>query len=113
MLATLTAQAVLVLFSGDEDGLYAGPFASVDYERAHEVAEWHEAAFNVLLVLIALHVAAITVYLVFRRRNLIGPMLTGRAKPLGEEAGMVPAPALRFLLAGGIAGVLTAWLFAL
>jgi hypothetical protein len=37
----------------------------------------HEVAFDVLLVMVVFHVAAIAYYLLFRRDNLIGPMVTG------------------------------------
>ena len=36
--------------------------------------------FNVILALIALHVAAIIFYRLFRNKKLLGPMITGKAE---------------------------------
>jgi hypothetical protein len=40
----------------------------------------HEELFDVLLVLIGLHVAAILLYRLALGRNLLGPMITGKAE---------------------------------
>ena len=82
VLALLGATAIQVglgLFSSDEDGLVSGPLAAlVSPDLSEELAELHEDFFNVLLVLIGVHIAAIVFYALFRRKNLVGPMLTGR-----------------------------------
>ena len=44
-------------------------------EAAHDL---HEDLFNVLLVLIGLHVAAILFYRLVQGKKLLGPMITGR-----------------------------------
>lgn len=105
MLAALVAQVTLGLFSIDTDGLDSGPFARfVSYDAARVAAETHEVVFTVLLGLIALHIAAIVVYAV-RGKNLVGPMLDGKAE--GTEA---LRPARRISLVVG--GVLAAAAFA-
>lgn len=79
MLALLIAQVTIGLFVTDIDGLESGPLSYlVSFDTSRTLAEAHEIIFNVLLALIALHVAAILFYLIARRTNLIGAMFTGR-----------------------------------
>lgn len=115
MLLLLCTQVGLGLFASDEDGLHAGPLSKfVTYESARKLAHNHELLFNILLVFMALHVAAILFYAVVRRTNLVGPMLHGRREAPAGAAGLVPASPARFLIAAAIAiGVtllLTRWL---
>jgi cytochrome b len=87
MLAMLAIQLALGLFSVDEDGLEAGPLSKfVDFDTGRAIAKVHHAGFLVLLGLIGLHLAAVAFY-ALRRRNLIWPMITGRARlPTGAPA---------------------------
>jgi cytochrome b len=79
MLLLLLAQVTIGLFVTDIDGLESGPLSYlVSFEASRALADAHEVIFNVLLGLIALHIAAIFFYLFARRKNLIGPMVTGR-----------------------------------
>jgi cytochrome b len=79
MLVLLVAQVTIGLFVTDIDGLESGPLSYlVSFEASRTLAEAHEIIFNVLLALIALHIAAILFYLFARRTNLIGAMVTGR-----------------------------------
>jgi cytochrome b len=87
LLGLLIVQVGLGLISSDEDGLVEGPLAPlVSYATSDWAADLHEALFNVLLVLIGLHIAAILLYRL-RGKRLIGPMLTGRG---AAEPGMEP-----------------------
>jgi cytochrome b len=75
----LAVQVGLGLISEDEDGIYTGPLSSlVSIGTSDKARGIHALWFNVILALIALHVAAI-VYYRFRGRKLTGPMITGRA----------------------------------
>ncbi|MFL6620157.1 MAG: Ni/Fe-hydrogenase 1 b-type cytochrome subunit, partial [Povalibacter sp.] len=57
----------------------SGPLSSlVSFDTGRTCAELHEDIFNVLLVFIALHVAAVFFYLLYRRENLIAPMISGK-----------------------------------
>lgn len=87
LLAALTAQVGLGLFAEDNDGLIAGPLSSwVSANTAERLTDLHKLMFYVLLALIALHVAAILYYAIAKRRNLVGPMITGHgAAPDGAE----------------------------
>ena len=94
MLAALLLQAGLGVFAVDVDGLYEGPLSFlVSYDAAREAAELHGDVVDVLLVLVVLHLAAILFYRIWKRENLVKPMVTGRAA-LPLPAGERPAPRL-------------------
>jgi cytochrome b len=84
VLALLAMLFVIVgtgLFAADEDGLFSGPLAYlVSVGVSDTLTELHEELFDVLLVLIGLHVAAILLYRLALGRNLLGPMITGKAE---------------------------------
>ena len=100
----------LGLFASDEDGIEPGPLAyRVSVEASDVAHELHEFGFNLLLVLVALHVAAIAYYALFKRDNLLTPMLSGsREMPEGTEP-MRPAPAWRAGLARVLAIGFAGW----
>ena len=49
----------------------------MDFDTGRLFSQWHELAFRVLQGLIGLHLAAIAFYAVWKRENLVGPMITG------------------------------------
>jgi cytochrome b len=100
MLTALCIQVGLGLFAEDNDGLAAGPLSDwLSIDTVERITELHEFMFNVLLALIALHVGAILYYAIAKRRNLVGPMITGRGTaPEGADP-MRKASAIRFTLA--------------
>jgi cytochrome b len=99
MLLLLLTQALLGFLAVDIDGLESGPFSYlVDFDTGRQAAELHELLFNVLLAVMALHVAAVIFYLVWRRDNLISPMISGR-RPWSERMPqLTQASGLRALL---------------
>jgi cytochrome b len=103
LLAMISVQVGLGLFAADEDGIDSGPLAHwVDVELSENIAELHEKNFDLLAVLIGLHVAAIAAYLLIKRRNLVTPMVTGMAEaPPGTEP-LRNVGALRFLVSAAI-----------
>ncbi len=107
MLLVLVAHVTLGLFAMDTDGLESGPLSRfVSYDIAEEAGDLHEDTFNVLLVLIGLHISAIAFYLVVKRANLIGPMITGRRKhaATGPETGLAKVPVWRFIAGAALSG---------
>ena len=109
MLALLSAQVTLGLFASDEDGIDSGPLSHlIDGDLSEQFAELHEQLFDVLLVLIGLHVAAILFYAAIRRRNLVASMLTGSTEAQEGVAPMRPAPMWR-LAAAVVAAAGAAW----
>jgi hypothetical protein len=57
---------------------------------------------------VAVHVAAVAYYLVWKRTNLIGPMLTGRRR-FAADPGLTFAPAWRILAVAVLAAAF-AWI---
>ena len=109
LLVAVLTQVSLGLFASDTDGLFAGPLnRHVDYATAEEITDFHEDFFNVVLALVVLHLAAIAFYLVVKRINLIGPMLTGQRHGdnlTGPPSGIAPIPLWRLALGVALAVV--------
>ena len=79
MFLAVGVQVGLGLIAQDEDGVYAGPLSRlVSSDTSDRARDIHELWFNVVLGLVALHVAAI-LYYGFRGKDLTKPMITGRA----------------------------------
>jgi cytochrome b len=109
LLLLLIAVSVLGLFTVDIDGIESGPLSDrVTFDQGRLAASLHHQGFNLLLVLVALHLAAIAFYR-FKGDNLVGPMLTGRRIWAGD--GIRSAPLWRLLL-GVVLAVAVAWLSA-
>ena len=113
LLAVLFLQVGTGLIQTDDDGLVEGPLAPlVSYDVAEAAHDLHEVSFNLLLVLIGLHVAAILFYRVALGKRLLGAMITGKsaldssAEPMRPGKGWVAV--LCLLLALG----LTRWIIA-
>ena len=85
MLVALAAQCLLGLFSTHVDGFHEGPLAFLlSHDLSRRAAGWHDSLGHALLVLVALHLLAVLFHLVWKRENLVAPMLTGRAPAAGE-----------------------------
>ena len=111
MLLLLLAQVGLGLFAVDEDGLESGPLSYlVSYEASERAADLHELAFNVLLAMIALHLLAILFYAAVRRRDLVRPMITGRAPVIAAAEPLRFSSWLRAALVLLAAGGVTWWI---
>jgi cytochrome b len=99
LLLAVLLQVTAGLFSADTDmGTVNGPLALLVADKWVERAtDFHKFWINVLLWMVALHVLAAIVYLVWKRQNLIGAMLTGQ-KPLDDVVPPgKPAPVLAFV----------------
>jgi cytochrome b len=78
LLGLLLAQVTLGLFSVDVDGIDSGPLSHwVSFEAGRACSRLHQLCFDVLKALIVLHIAAVVFYWIFKRDNLIRPMITG------------------------------------
>jgi cytochrome b len=108
-MGAIVAQVVTGLFTVDTDGLESGPLSDrVSFETGRVFAQWHEWSFTAIQVLVVLHLAAIIFYLVHKRSNLIGPMITGR-RTLAEDPGLKFAPVWLAALIAVLAAGLTWW----
>jgi cytochrome b len=101
--------SILGLFTVDIDGIESGPLSDrVTFDQGRLAASLHHQGFNLLLALVALHLAAIAFYR-FKGDNLVGPMITGRRSWAGD--GVHAAPLWR-LLVGIMLAVAVAWFVA-
>lgn len=98
LLLVLAVQAGSGLFTSD-DILVDGPLvAHAGSAVVKLLSTVHRLAFDLILAMVAVHVAVIAGYLLLRRENLVRPMLTGRkivpdsitVDPPGQ-AGLLPA----------------------
>ena len=113
LLLVTATQVGLGLFATDEDGLVSGPLATlISIDASSEVGEIHHKFFNVLLIFIGVHVAAILCYAVFRRKDLTGPMITGDAELDPGAQPMRPAKWWVALLCLAIALGFSRWIVA-
>jgi cytochrome b len=112
LLAALIAQVSFGLFAVDVDGLESGPLSHfVDFDTGRAFAELHEISFNVLVALIGLHLAAVAFYLVYKRENLIRPMVTGWREMAQSAPAVRFSPAWLALVGAALAAGL-AWFIA-
>jgi cytochrome b len=77
-LVVLTLQVLTGLISDPEDYINVGPWASyVSDDMSRAATAWHETLSGVLLALIGLHIAVVAFYKVWKREDLIRPMING------------------------------------
>jgi cytochrome b len=113
LLLLLLVQVSLGLVMSDEDGLVSGPLNRlVSFDTAERAGELHKLLFNVLLALIALHVAAILFYRLVLGKRLTRAMITGRTLAEGGAEPMQRGKwwAAVLCLLAGIA--ITRWIIA-
>lgn len=86
-LALIAAQALTGLFSYDDHtDLHGGPLASKISEEAVAAAtRWHIWLFDILLIVIVLHILASLAYAFWKREDLVRPMVTGRKRSASYE----------------------------
>jgi cytochrome b len=112
LLGLLSLQVTLGLFAGDVDDGVTGPLNHLIGSGAADTAtKIHGKVFYLILAFAAVHVGAIVFYLVIKRENLVGPMITGYRR----FAVVVTEPqfrsAWRTVLCAAVAAVLAWWLW--
>lgn len=111
LLSLLALQVTLGLFAGDIDGEVSGSLARyVSYGTVDDARELHETFFNVLLVFVALHIAAIVFYASYGRDDLVTPMLSGRKHLLNPVSQPTFAPAWRFWVGAMVSAAFAYWI---
>jgi len=109
LVGAMSVQVGLGLFAGDPFDGTTGPLnALIGVSLADTVTELHEMGFWVIVGLVALHLAAITVYAV-RGKDLLTPMVGGAMPPLAGVTGIGPTPWGRGLVAVLGAAGLALW----
>jgi cytochrome b len=97
------------LFAVDIDGLESGPLSDrVSFDTGRLFASWHHLSFTALQILVALHLAAILFYAVYKRADLVGPMVTGTGKFKGHPD-IAFAPLWRAVLIAAAAAAFAWW----
>lgn len=86
ILLILFAQVGMGMFISDSDmGLTGGPYMDyVSDSLRSTLLSLHAWNGKLILLVIALHVAAVVIYLIWKGENLIGAMITGRKTLRGE-----------------------------
>ena len=113
LLALIALQVSLGLIISDEDGVHSGPLANlVSFDTSEAARDWHETLFNVLLALVALHVAAVAVYRLVWGKRLTSSMITGRTYAPAGTAPMKAAKWWTVLLCLVAAIAITRWIIA-
>jgi cytochrome b len=90
LLTLLLIQAGTGLFAND-DISFDGPLSGwVSKSMSNGLTTVHKVNFNLLLLVIAVHISAVLFYLLVKHENLIYPMLSGRKQLSPELAGSAP-----------------------
>ena len=94
ILASVLAVVITGLFAVDIDVIYSGPLSSyVDFRQGRRLARLHGGTlFDVLLVVIALHLLAVSFYYGWKRQNLVGAMITGKRRGEVDRGEVQVAP---------------------
>ncbi len=115
LLVLVAVQAGTGLFTTD-DLFVDGPLAStVSSDLRGTLSMIHRQGFwTMLMPMIGVHVLAIALYIVLRREDLVGPMITGRKSVPAAIAEAQPLKTAPLLSAGGvlIAAAVVVWLVA-
>ena len=78
ILFLLTAQGVTGLFIEEEDLFENGPlFDYVSEQTSDMLNGWHSDISTIILAMVILHVSVLVYYLLWKKENLIKPMITG------------------------------------
>ena len=115
LLAALALQVGSGLGARNDDTGHAGPLHPLLGNAVGELlTRLHHQAFDVLLILVVLHVLAVLFYTHVRKDNLVQPMLTGHKDvSTGESArgGGLPAFIVALLIAGAVTwGAASTWI---
>ena len=102
-------QAISGLFTSD-DVIYSGPYYDSASTEIQQYMQWlHHNIFDLLLMIIGLHLLAIFWYLVGLKHNLIGPMIHGK-KVVSEIDSIGHSQILKAILLIGIVAIFVYWL---
>jgi cytochrome b len=114
LLALVSLQFSTGLFAQNDDTGFAGPFFALVSDNLGSIAtRLHHKIFDVLAILVGLHVAAVVFYTRFKKDNLVKPMIVGtKSVGDGESArggGFVPFIVALFIAAAAAYGASGAW----
>ena len=96
LLAASLTVAITGLFSNDEVDTHGPLAARVGDDMSERLTDWHQQSFDILAVFIGLHLLAILFYRLYKKTDLVKPMITGKLANC-EDCNAKPAS---LLLAG-------------
>jgi len=114
MLALLAIQATTGLFTTD-DVVWSGPYyPAVSSSTASTLSSIHSLNFNIILGAVGLHIAAIVFYGLYKRQNLVVPMLHGHlpATLVPEREAISHSQLIKALVISLVAAGFVYWLVA-
>jgi cytochrome b len=114
MLLLVSVQAATGLFATD-DVVWAGPYnPSVSSSTASTLSTIHSINFNILLGAVGLHISAILFYALYKRQNLVVPMLHGHlpSAMVPEHEAISSSQLLKALVVSLLAAAFVYWLLA-
>jgi len=98
MLMLLLAQAVMGLFASD-GMIFSGPLAQdVAGSLSSDLTSWHKLLGRILIGVAVFHVIVVLLYALFKRVNLIWPMIIGTIKTNDAGGDPVMKPAWQALI---------------
>ncbi len=98
MLLLLLTQAGSGLFSNDDIASEGPLYHLVSKDLSDSITNIHHLSFNLLLVLVGIHIVAILLYRLVHRENLLKPMLTGDKEVSADTPALRQVSPLRALL---------------
>jgi cytochrome b len=114
MLALVAVQVTTGLFTTD-DVVWSGPYyPAVSASTASTLSSIHSLNFNIILGVVGLHIAAILFYGLYKRQNLVVPMLHGHlpANLVPEQEAISNSQLIKALVISLVAAGFVYWLVA-
>ena len=109
LLGSLAALVVTGLFANDDIAFNGPLFSLIEKSQSDRLTGLHELTFNIVLILVALHIIAITFYYFFKKKNLVKPMITGIQEISNDASYKVTEGVIRkFIIAASIS-VFVVW----
>jgi cytochrome b len=109
LLAAVTVQAVLGLYTLEHNEIAAGPLKRTISDETTERVSWlHVRGFNVILALASIHIVVNSLYGLVKRDPLVKAMVTGRkpARDYADAPEMRPAAGLALRAALSLLGAI-------
>jgi cytochrome b len=114
LLGLLIVQTATGLVSNDDIAFYGPLFDLAGRELSNKLTGLHHLLSNVLMILVALHMAAVLFYVLRRNQNLVKPMITGwKESTDGESArggGIAALVVALAVAAAAVYGASGAWI---
>jgi len=112
LIGMLAVQIGLGLFASDTDATASGPLNGwVSSDLADKLTDLHEVGFNLILLLVIVHLGAIIYYAVAKKERLVPAMVTGNKAYDHPVPQPRQAPLWRLGVALVVAGGLTWWVY--